>query len=137
MSEYGEPWHLSKDGRLAASDGLPAFEKAQRTGQKVYVHCDAWLAHRPEGWEVRQVAAHGYLDIVTDSRHWATVPTADCTLVPRPFKVGDWVQTLWEQVGLVFAVDDDWIAVGFTNGGSAKLPSDRLTHITPSEALNA
>ena len=124
-----------------------AFEAAQRTGQKVYVHCDKWLAHRPEGWEVTilnefwpdSVGIHG----ADFPGGWTNyhVPAADCELVPRPFKVGDWVRHANFTTGLVFAVNDGMgIWVGYTTGQSTfygNTAQSGLTHIDPPEAPHA
>ena len=107
------------------------------------VHCDAWLAHRPEGWEVRYVGSVS-LDIQRpgEKTGWATVPIADCELIPKPFKVGDWVlESVNHQRGLVFAVAPNMVVVGwpdcitstFTDLGAI----NNLTHIAPPEAPNA
>ena len=108
------------------------------------VHCDKWLAPRPDGWEVTSqdefwpdsVGIHG----AAFPGGWTNfqVPLAACTLVPRPFKVGDWVKVDGGErgPGLVFSTIDGYVHVGVRDRWTDGYPPDRVTPIDPPEAPN-
>ena len=105
------------------------------------IHCDTWLAHRPEGWVVEETCSDVTLEVVFTDVAFAWVPIPDCELVPRPFKVGDWVRHANFTTGIVFAVNDGMgIWVGYTTGQSTfygNTAQDGLTHIDPPEQSHA
>ena len=107
------------------------------------VHCDKWLAHRPGGWKVTDVwEPIGRVRLIAGTTTLAHVPLADCTLVPRPFKVGDWVRRMLDDrrgPGLVFAVTETetLVWVGFGDGYADGYRPDQLTHIDPPEQSHA
>lgn len=101
------------------------------------VHCDKWLAHRDEGWEVTSrddfwddsVVVHG----ANFPGGWTnySVPLADCTLIPPPLQVGDRVRVKGTNIStpIVFAISGDFAFIGYEDGSSGRFQLKELERI--------